>query len=149
MTTIILTIVGILLAAAAALMVLWFGGESFNTGAERAVASTQFENMQQIAHAYMMYEAEHGIGPEHIGVLVNDRYLASVPEPATGRANYIVVPIGARPYVLIGAQTKRDCEAFNRVAFKEQHVLTDDFDGNVKALCYGSRVDEYFMALRI
>jgi len=149
MTTIILTIVGILLAAAAALMVLWYGGESFNTGSERAVASTQFENMQQIGHAYTMYVAEHGMAPEHIGVLATEKYLASIPVPATGRANYIVVPIGERPYVLIGAQTRRDCDAFNRVAFKGPHRTTDDFDGGVKALCYGSGVDQYFMALKI
>lgn len=149
MTTIIFTIVGILLAAAAALMVLWFGGDAFDGGSQRATAATQFENMQQIANAYTLYQAAHGRAPEHIGILVDEKYLAQVPQPATGRANYIVVPIGPRPYVLIGAQTRDDCDAFNRVALGKGHETTDAFDGDVKALCYGSKVDQYFMALRI
>lgn len=149
MTTIILTIVGILLAAAAALMVVWYGGTAFETGSDRAIASTQYENMQQIAHAYTLYYAEHGEAPAHIGVMVDEKYLASVPKPATGRANYIVVPIGDHPYVLIGAQTRHDCDVFNKIAIGVGHVTTGGFDDGRKALCYGSQTDQYFMALRI
>ena len=40
MTTIILTIIGILLAAAAALMVIFYGGDAFNSGSVGAQANT-------------------------------------------------------------------------------------------------------------
>ena len=40
MTTIILTIIGILLAAAAALMVIFYGGDAFNAGSVGARANT-------------------------------------------------------------------------------------------------------------
>lgn len=43
MTTIILTIIGILLAAAAALMVIFYGGDAFNAGSIGAQANT-FQN---------------------------------------------------------------------------------------------------------
>ncbi len=61
MTTIVLTIVGILLAAAAALMVLWYGGSAFDGGTVKADANTIVNNIQQFENAARLYEASTGL----------------------------------------------------------------------------------------
>lgn len=61
MTAIILTIIGILLAALAGLMVLWYGGDAFEKGAMTAEANTLVNNMQQFENAVRLYEGETGI----------------------------------------------------------------------------------------
>lgn len=60
MTTIILTIIGILLAAAAALMVVWYGGDAYDSGVTKARAAQLLDGVVQIAHAARLYEIEQG-----------------------------------------------------------------------------------------
>ena len=58
MTTIILTIIGILLAAAAALMVIFYGGDAFNSGSVGAQANT-FQNAgTNVIAAHQLYLAD-------------------------------------------------------------------------------------------
>jgi hypothetical protein len=57
MTTIILTIVGILLAAAAALMVIFYGGEAFTEASVSAKASTYINAGQNISSALTLANA--------------------------------------------------------------------------------------------
>lgn len=58
MTTIILTIIGILLAAAAALMVIFYGGDAFNAGSVGAQANT-FQNAgTNVIAAVQLYKAD-------------------------------------------------------------------------------------------
>lgn len=91
MTTVILTIVGILIAAAAALMVLWYGGESFDTGAVRAEAATSLGAVVQIADAVQLKETTDGTPYPawDIQSLVGEKYMTSIP----------VIP-GAYPYLM-------------------------------------------------
>jgi len=81
MTTIILTLVGILLAAVAALMVLWYGGESFDRGTVRADAATAMSAAIQVSDAVRLKEASEGVTfpAWDINSLVGEKYLSSVP----------------------------------------------------------------------
>ena len=85
MTTIILTIVGILLAAVAALMVLWFGGEAFDRGTVRADAATVASNLTQIQSAVQLYELQSGLRaqPGSVSYLL-PFYLGSMPQSPAG-----------------------------------------------------------------
>ena len=58
MTTIILTIIGILLAAAAALMVIFYGGDAFNAGSVGARANTLQNAGTNVISAVQLYKAD-------------------------------------------------------------------------------------------
>lgn len=67
MTTIILTIIGILLAAAAALMVIFYGGDAFNSGTIGAQAN-QIQNAgTNVVSAVQMFKAERATDPTSFG----------------------------------------------------------------------------------
>jgi hypothetical protein len=85
MTTIILTIIGILLAAAAALMIVWYGGDAFDGGSEKAIANTALNNVQNVAFAIGLRNNATGVQMKaaddalNVKALVDEGYLASVP----------------------------------------------------------------------
>lgn len=71
MTTIILTIIGILLAAAAALMVIFYGGDAFNSGTVGAQAN-QIQNAgTNVVSAAQMYRAERAVRPTSLAQLTD------------------------------------------------------------------------------
>lgn len=86
MTTIILTLVGILLAAAAALMVMWYGGDAYDHGATKAEAATALSAVIQIADAVQLKQASDGlVYPAHnMQGLLDQGYLASIPQIPNG-----------------------------------------------------------------
>jgi len=59
MTTIILTIIGILLAAAAALMVIFYGGDAFNSGSIGAQANTLQNAGTNVEAAATLFKTEN------------------------------------------------------------------------------------------
>jgi len=79
MTTIILTIIGILLAAAAALMVIFYGGDAFNAGSVGARANTLQNAGTNILSAVQLARAD--------GKLVSGLTLTSL--QGTGDENYL------------------------------------------------------------
>lgn len=95
MTTIILTIVGVLLAAAAAFITLWYGGDSFESGTVRAEAATALSAAVQVADAVKLKEVSEGttFPAWDIQSLVAEKYLASVPR-VPGAAVYLMDQTG-------------------------------------------------------
>lgn len=85
MTTIILTIIGILLAAAAALMVIFYGGDAFNSGTVGAQANQIQNAATNIVSAVQMYKAENALPPGGLPELTtktnrpNGAYLDELP----------------------------------------------------------------------
>lgn len=86
MTTIILTIIGILIAAAGALAVLYYGGFSYEDTQNKAVATTMIGHANMIDAAMTTYQAEYGrnVVVEHqdqaLEKLVERGYLGSIPK---------------------------------------------------------------------
>ncbi len=60
MTTVILSIIGILLAAISALMVVFYGGEAFQSSTNRSDAITIVNAMANLHAAGAIYQAENG-----------------------------------------------------------------------------------------
>jgi hypothetical protein len=60
MTTIVFVILGILLAAAAALMAVFYGGDAFGTGSVKAQANATIGKVQQVAYAVQLRNASTG-----------------------------------------------------------------------------------------
>jgi len=83
MTTIILTIIGILLAAAAALMVIFYGGDAFNSGNVGAQANQLQNAGTNVVSAVQMFKAETATAPDAILDLTtpgpNGAYLDEAP----------------------------------------------------------------------
>ena len=80
MTTIILTIIGILLAAAAALMVIFYGGDAFNAGSVGARANTLQNAGTNVLSALQLAKAD--------GKLAANITLANL-QSGTGDDNYL------------------------------------------------------------
>ena len=80
MTTIILTIIGILLAAAAALMVIFYGGDAFNAGSIGAQANTLQNAGTNVISAVQMARAETGLSfSGDVNALIAGKYLKEAP----------------------------------------------------------------------
>lgn len=79
MTTIILTIIGILLAAAAALMVIFYGGDAFNAGSIGAQANTLQNAGTNVISAVQLQKAETGVGHSATVAALAPLYLKEVP----------------------------------------------------------------------
>lgn len=86
MTNLMLTTIGVLLAAAAVLMVTFYGGDAFFSGTQKAEASRLTVEGAQIEQAISNFTMRHGRAPggagDHDAVmdeLVNERFLASMP----------------------------------------------------------------------
>ena len=94
MTTIILTIIGILLAAAAALMVIFYGGDAFNSGSVGAQANTLQNAGTNVISAVQLYKADGNSGTISVVELQKDpngtgAYLKEAPAlPSTVTAAY-------------------------------------------------------------
>jgi hypothetical protein len=89
MTTIILTIIGILLAAAAALMVIFYGGDAFNSGSVGAQANTYQNAGTNVIAATQLYRADGNTDAPTVAKLqslnsANERYLAEDPALPNG-----------------------------------------------------------------
>lgn len=91
MTTIILTAIGILLAAASALMIAWYGGGAFNQGRINAEASRLIVEGSQIERAVGLYRAHEGRSPDvanpddPLSALIDRRYMTKRPLGDGGR----------------------------------------------------------------
>lgn len=87
MTTIILTIIGILLAAAAALMVIFYGGDAFNSGSIGAEANTYQNAGTNVISAFQLALAN---GDGATFDLTSTEYLSEPPSLPAG-ANAIIL----------------------------------------------------------
>ena len=93
MTTIILTMVGILLAAVSALMVLWYGGDTFMSGSQVADANTAVNGIRQITNAIELRHAQEGMPTLADGygtpdALVGSGYLSEIPASPSKNPGY-------------------------------------------------------------
>lgn len=89
MTTVILTIIGILLASAATLMVVFYGGSAFTSSASQAEAARLVVEGDQIAKAIDSYTMQEGRLPgDNAGLssnavasdLMSKKFLSSMPK---------------------------------------------------------------------
>ena len=78
MTNILLTIIGILLAAAAALMGLFYGGDAFSTGRSKSDVAALSGAGTTMASSALMYENEKNRAPSSVEDLVPE-FMPDVP----------------------------------------------------------------------
>ena len=81
MTSIILVLVGILLATLAALFVVFYGGQAFNSGNTRAAATSLVNMGQNVRHAAELHRLTEGEEARGVDDLVSRGYLAQAPAP--------------------------------------------------------------------
>lgn len=86
MTTIVITIIGIMLAAAAVLMTMYYGGDMLGKGEKEALAGTMLNEGMQIESAYEAYYASNGYAPtgDVIHELEQKDYLKQFPRRTSG-----------------------------------------------------------------
>lgn len=91
MTTVILVTIGVILAAAAALMTVWYGGGAFDQGHINSDASRLLVEGAQIERAEGLYRAQEGHTADASNVsdplqaLIDRRYLVRQPSGDNGR----------------------------------------------------------------
>jgi len=92
MTKIILVIIGILLAAVAALMTTYYGGDAFTSSYDEAESTTLINQSVQIDTAFRLFYTEKGRFPGNpdgtgaMNELIDADYLESVPDVPNDRA---------------------------------------------------------------
>jgi len=106
MTTIILTIIGILLAAAAALMVIFYGGDAFNSGSVGAQANTY-----QNAGTNVISAAQLAAADAVAFDLTPGRYLKEAPALPNGATGTLVGD--AYEVTVAGDQAAEVCARIN------------------------------------
>jgi hypothetical protein len=84
LTTIVLVIVGILLAAASALMAFWYGGDAYNAGSTRAVAASTLQAVEQVADARQLWSVQNDTPYAGSPLGLAPDYLSMVPANPTG-----------------------------------------------------------------
>jgi len=88
MTTIVLVVLGVLIAAIAAIMIIFFGGDAFGHSSDKAEAATLINNSVQIQAAVQMYHAQEGTMPgagsgvddAAMQALIAKKYLTHIPQ---------------------------------------------------------------------
>lgn len=92
MTKIILVIIGILLAAVAALMTAYYGGDAFTSSYDEAESTTLVNQSVQIDTAFRLFYTDKGRYPGNtdgtgaLNELIESDYLESVPDVPNDRA---------------------------------------------------------------
>lgn len=120
MTTIILVVIGIVLAGASALMVVFYGGDAFSSGDVAANAATMMNAGQNVLAANTMYRL--GAGRDSTGVddLVANHQMTQNPsfgDVGTGMDAWVVVPVaGATSKALAYVVTGIDPRICDRIA---------------------------------
>lgn len=84
MTTIILTTLGILLAAVSALMIIYYGGDMFQTGTTSAQANAYMNAGHNVMAASDQYRMQNHVEPPSLDELVSSGYFV-LPEQFSGR----------------------------------------------------------------
>lgn len=119
MTTIILTIIGILLAAVAALMVIFYGGDAFNAGSVGARANTLQNAGTNVLSAVQLYKGTEAKNPADIAALI-PLYLKEQPAlggVTTGAATYVIdsdlVAAGETPQYTVAGVSTEVCDRVN------------------------------------
>lgn len=120
MTTIILTIIGILLAAAAALMVIFYGGDAFNSGTVGAQANQLQNAGTNVISAVQMFKAERATAPASLADLLTAQpngigaYLDEEPALATGQAATLqTAGTPARQLYVVSGVSEAVCDRVN------------------------------------
>lgn len=104
MFSLIVTILAIVLAVALAVAALWFGGSVFGEGAAQARDAKNAAQANQIAGAVAAYRTDLIAEPTSLEDLVDEGYLASIPEGAWEVDGQ---------YVIRQLDTEDECQAFN------------------------------------
>ncbi len=108
MTTIILTIIGILLAAAAALMVIFYGGDAFNAGSVGAQANTYQNAGTNVISAVQLAKADGSswtdLASLHNPTDESKDYLKEVPALNEASAVVLTDTVSATPAAVNGGE---------------------------------------------
>lgn len=149
MISIILVIIGILLAALAALFVVFYGGDAFNAGNAKAAAATIVNMGQNVRHAADLYRMMEGADAEDVTSLIAKGYLAQAPQPgALGRPETAwrrMRPSNAAPldaYVITGID-EQVCREINRQAVGRDEVVQS---AGIDVGCLADGAQRYFFA---
>lgn len=84
MTTVILSIIGILLAGLTALMVIYYGSTSYDEGTISAHASTLVNAGENVMSAEQLYYNTDGKGSVDLTELIDSTYLNDLPDVPNG-----------------------------------------------------------------
>ncbi len=115
MTTIILSIIGILLAAVAAVMFFMYGGDAFFSGDISANASSVHSSGANISAGYGLYNLNIGRPPADLNELIGSGYVDKSPDLPADIATVIPVWLkdGIGTYFVVTLTDSRVCTKIN------------------------------------
>lgn len=151
MTTIILVAIGILIAGAAALMMIFFGGDAFSSSETKAQAARLVSEGAQVEYATDLFYRERGEmpgikdqGASAIKELIDNKYLTHNPQgaiKANGDSEKWTLEYGSDGmiYSRLGLQSDEASMSICREARRQLQFKDVDADGKLKVYkCDGS-----------
>lgn len=128
-----LTVIGIILAASAAFMLYFYGGDVFASGTTRAQATAIQVNAGNIQSAYEVFQLENGLPPQELSqLLVNRDYIKSTPSFGDNTRplnSWFQSPSGGT-YFLLELNDTRVCTQINDDLRRGSRIL-DVFSGDL------------------
>ncbi|MCC5612696.1 hypothetical protein LC612_39910 [Nostoc sp. CHAB 5834] len=140
MFSLIIVILSVLLVAALALVVMYYGGDSMSQGTAKADASKVLNQGQQLMGAADLYKSDTGDWPPSLEALTLGNYLKSVPEGAYGK-NWVMPQTRVPTFVLEGVK-KDSCTLVNALSFKVEGVF-NQLSSSYATQCYSPSDDEF------
>lgn len=154
MSSLIVTIIAVVLAAVLAFVTLYFGGSALTGGAARAHAATVISQGEQIITAATLYYVDKGVVPASLDVLVAENYLRNIPLPPAVINETTLASLSPISSAYAGAnnwtwdaQTQTltlprqmangsICGEINDVSFNSKGII-DGIDTRMHVQCYG------------
>ncbi|MNR71807.1 hypothetical protein D3C71_24850 [compost metagenome] len=143
MFSLIIAIISIVLVAALAIAVIYYGSTAFNKGAAAAEASKVLVQGQQLLGAADMHYADHNIWPS-LAELESKDYLNMVPSvSARGAAVPWTTPLERRPVFLLqqNAVSEEVCLAINERGSLKRRAIPVHAYTALLSQCYGVKDD--------
>ncbi len=133
MTTTIMTVIGILLAAAAATMVYFYGGDAFYEGKVKAEAARLTSEGSQIERAIDLYESRYGRAPANAGdsdsvmsEIMGKNFLDKSPEGSSQSSPWVVDYVNKMIRSDLGPEDSADAQKVCRYARRMQKLPNPD-----------------------
>lgn len=149
MFSLVIAVISVLLVAALALAVIYYGGSAFSDGEASAQASRLINQGQQVLGAAELFKSEKGRWPDSVAELVSEHYLKSVPTASMVSSAWAqdsatwVMPVARVPvFKLQQAVAQPVCQNVNFKTRGDNGILKVPVS-SAATQCYGEATSSY------
>ena len=145
MFSLIITVISIALVAALAVSTLYFGGDAFNAGSDKAKAATIVNQAQQIDGANTIFRLDTGALASDLADDLVPEYLASTPQ-VNDNISSNSYSLAADGTITLDTVTATVCDEVNaQVGVDEEVAYSSESELAAQGVQYGCTANEQFI----